>query len=257
MTASALAMTACSGAEAGPAVAAVQAANEDPAEAAHFGLLREALDKVALRPDQKTEVDQMVAAAKGRHDAVRAAQVALRGALADQVLAGKIDRAALKPQIDAVLAAIDKSRPDDRAALIRLHDLLDKNQRDQLVSAVESSFGARMQDHKGRGLQQWAADLNLTDQQRDQIRAAMRDQFHQDGESPRQHWRDAHEQGRRLLQSFREDKFTLDGAAPLGRDRVEHGIDRMLDLANVAVPILKPEQRAVAAQKIRAQGMGR
>src|SRR5689334_7954453 len=178
LTASALAMAACSsGAEAGPAAAAVQAANEDPT-GAHLGLIREALDKVTLRPDQKTEVDQLVAAAKARHEPVRAAHLALRNALADQVLAGKVDRAALKPQIDALLDAVDKTRSDDRAALVRLHDLLDKGQRDQLVSAVESSFHARMQDHKGRGPQQWAADLNLTDQQREQIRAAMKDQFH-------------------------------------------------------------------------------
>ena len=44
MTASALAITACSGAEAGPAVAAAQAVNDDPAGMAHLGLIREALE---------------------------------------------------------------------------------------------------------------------------------------------------------------------------------------------------------------------
>jgi len=251
-------MVACSsGAEAGPAAAAAQAANEDVAGLPHLGMLREALDKVTLRPDQKTEVDQLVAAAKARHEPIRAAHTVLREKLAEQIVAGKIDRAALKPQIDALLDAVDKSRPDDRAALVRLHDLLDKGQRDQLVSAVESSFRGRMQEHKGQGPRQWAADLNLSDQQRDQIRAAMRDQFHRegDGDGAREHWRARHEQGRRLLQSFREDKFTLDGTAIPGRDRMEHGIDRMIDLANVAVPILRPEQRAIAAQKIKTAPM--
>lgn len=256
LMAGALAASACSsGAEAGPAAASAQAANEDPA-LAHLGLIREALDKVTLRPDQKTEVEQLMTAAEGRHAAVRAAHAALRSAVADQIVAGKVDRAALQPEVDALLAAIDKSRPDDRAALVRLHDLLDKGQREQLVGAVESSLRSRMQAHKGRGPHQWAADLNLTDQQRDQIHTAMRDQFHRDGEG-REHWRAAHEQGRRLLQSFREDKFTLDGTAALGRDRIEHGIDRMIELANVAVPILRPEQRAIAAQKIRTEGLKR
>jgi Spy/CpxP family protein refolding chaperone len=250
----ALAMTACSGAEAGQAAVAAPSASEDQA-GSHLGLIREALDKVALRPDQKTEVDQLVAAAKARHESVRAAHVVLRGTVADQVLAGKVDRAALKPQIDALLDAVDKSRPDDRAAVVRLHDLLDKGQRDQLVSAVESSFRARMQDHKRGGPHQWAADLNLSDQQRDQIRAAMRDQFNRDGDGAREHWRGAHEQGRRLLQSFREDKFTLDGTTMPGRERMERGIDRMIELANAAVPILRPEQRAIAAQKIRTEPM--
>jgi Spy/CpxP family protein refolding chaperone len=250
-------MVACSsGAEAGPAVAAAQAGNEDVGGLPHLGMLRDALDKVALRPEQKTEVDQLVAAAKARHEPIRAAHTALRDKLAEQIVAGKIDRAALKPQIDAVLDAVDKSRADDRAAIVRLHDLLDKGQRDQLVSAIESSFRARMHDHKGQGPRQWAADLNLSDQQRDQIRSAMRDQFHRDGEGGREQWRAAHEQGRRLLQSFREDKFTLDGSAMPGRDRMEHGIDRMIELASVAVPILRPEQRAIAAQKIKTAPMG-
>jgi Spy/CpxP family protein refolding chaperone len=252
LMAGALAVSACSGAEAGPAAASARAANEDPA-LAHLGLIRDALDKVTLQPEQKTEIAQLMTAAEARHESIRAAHAALRSRVADQIVAGKVDRAALTPQIDALLAAIDKSRPDDRAALVRLHDLLDKGQREQLVSTVESSFRSRMQAHKGHGPHQWAVDLNLTDQQRDQIRAAMRDQFHKDGEGGREHWRAAHEQGRRLLQSFREDKFSLDGTAALGRDR----IDRMIDLASVAVPVLQPEQRAIAAQKIRTEELKR
>jgi Spy/CpxP family protein refolding chaperone len=258
VTAGALALGACSGAEAGQgAASSAQAANEDPAGFAQLGLIREALDKVALRPDQKTEIEQMMAAAEARHEPVRAAHVALRSAIADQVVAGKVDRGALRPQIDSLLVAIDRARPDDRAALVRLHDLLDKGQREQLVGAVESSFRGRMKDRKGHGPHQWAADLNLSDQQRDQIRAAMRDQFHKGGDGAREHWRAAHEEGRRLLHSFREDKFTLDGTVVFGRDRIEHGIDRMIELANTAVPILRPEQRAIAAQKLRTEGMKR
>jgi Spy/CpxP family protein refolding chaperone len=257
LTSSVLIISACSGAEAGQATAAAQSTNGDPAGFAHLGLIREALDKVALRPEQKVEVDQLVTAALGRHESVRSAHADLRAAVADQVHAGKVDRAALKPQIDALLAAIDKSRPDDRAALVRLHDLLDKSQREQLVGAIESTVRARMSGHKGHSLQKWAADLNLSDEQRDQIRAALRDRFHRDGDGAREHWRNAHEQGRRLLQSFREDKFSLDGTVTLGHDRMEHGIDRMIDLANVAVPLLRPDQRATAAQKIRAEGLKR
>ena len=252
----ALSLSACSsGAEAGPAVAAAQGVSEDPTEVAHFGLLREALDKVSLRADQKAQIDQLAAAAKARHEGVRAAHAALRGAIADQILAGKIDRAALKPQIDALLASVDQTRPDDRQALVQLHDLLDAKQRGELVDAVESSFKSRMQEHHGRGgPQKWAADLNLTGAQREQIKAAVHDQFQQNGGAMREQWRGAHEQGRRLLQSFREEKFTLDGAAPLfGRDKIEHGVDRMLDLATVALPILTPEQRAIAAQKVRTE----
>jgi Spy/CpxP family protein refolding chaperone len=252
LLASSLSVAACSGAEAGPAASAGQPASADPVEGAELGLVREALEKVALRPDQKAEVERLTAAAKVRHEAVHAARVALRNAIADQVLAGKIDRAALKPQIDALLAAIDAARPDDRAAIVRLHDLLDSSQRGELVATIESSFRAKREARKGHGgPRQWAADLNLTDAQRDQLRAVLREQFHHEGDGPRQ-WQAGHEEGRRLLQSFREEKFALDGRASMfGRDRIEHGTERMLGLAEAALPILKPEQRAIAAQKIR------
>jgi Spy/CpxP family protein refolding chaperone len=259
-----MALGACSsGAEAGPAAtAAQQGVTHDSSELAPIGVIRDALDKVSLRPEQKAEIEQMTASATSRHQAVRAAHEALRAAIADQVLAGKIDRAALKPQIDALVAAIDNARPDDRAALVRLHDLLDKQQRDELVRNVESSFRTKMQDHRGghAGPHEWAADLNLTDAQRDQLRAVMKDQFHRAGAERRgegrERWRAMHEQGRRVLQSFREDKFSLDGAAPpFGRDKIEQHLARMLDVAEAALPILKPEQRAIAAQKIRTLPM--
>lgn len=252
LLASSLSVAACSGAEAGPAVSAGQAASDDPSSAAHLGLVREALDKVALRPDQKAEVEKLTQAAKARHEAVRTAHVDLRNAIADQVLAGRIDRAALKPKTDAVLAAIDAARPEDRAAIVRLHDVLDAGQRSELVSSIEDSFRARREARKGHGgPRQWAADLNLTDAQRDQLRAVLGEQFHREG-AGLQKWQAAHEEGRRLLHSFREEKFALDGQAKVfGSDRIERGIDRMLGLAEAALPILKPEQRAIAAQKIR------
>jgi Spy/CpxP family protein refolding chaperone len=255
--AGALALTACASSTEGEAAAAAQAGvNQDPPEVAHMNFVREALTKVSLRPDQQPIVDQLGKDAATRHEAIKTARGALRNAIADQVQAGKIDRAALKPQMDALLAAIDQSRPADRAAMVRLHDVLDKNQRNQFVDALEAQFhdhGA----HAGRpGLghaRQWASDLNLTDQQRDQIRTAVRGKFEGQREQMKEQWHAAREQGQKMLESFRQDQFTLDANSPqlFGRDKIAGGVGKMIDFAEAAVPTLTPEQRVIAAQKIR------
>ena len=142
---------------------------------------------------------------------------------------------------------------------MRLHDVLDKNQRGQFVDALQAQFHDRM--HGGRPgmahMRQWASDLNLTDQQRDQIRAAVKSKFEgqRDHEQMRDQWKATREQGHQMLESFRQDQFALDANSPeiFGRDKIARGVGKMIDFAEAAVPTLTPEQRAIAAQKFRTQ----
>jgi Spy/CpxP family protein refolding chaperone len=253
--AGALALTACGSAPEGEAAAAAQAGvTQDPPEVAHMSFVREALSKVTLRPDQQVVVDQLGKEADARHQTIKTARVTLRNAIADQVQAGKIDRAALKPQMDALLAAIEQSRPADRAAMVKLHDVLDKNQRNQFVDAIESQFQDRMHGaHPGMGhARQWATDLNLSDQQRDQIRGALHSKFEGQKDQMRLQFQQTREQGRQLLESFRQDQFAPDPNVQIfGRDKIAGGMNKMLDFAEAAVPLLTPEQRVTAAQKLR------
>src|SRR5438445_11919348 len=113
IAAGALCLAACGSADVeGPG--ALQAGLVDDApEALHLGLVREALGKVSLRADPKPLVEQLGRGAEMRHEPVRTARADLGGALADQVAAGKVDRALLKPAVDALLAAIEPSRSAD------------------------------------------------------------------------------------------------------------------------------------------------
>ena len=151
---------------------------QDPPEVAHWALLREALAKVSLRADQKADVDQLGQEARGAARARSRPRASPCAAPSPTKLqAGKIDRAALKPQIDALLAAIDQSRPADRAALVRLHDFA-RQEPAQASSSTRSklsfSRACTAAVPAWPHARQWAADLNLTDEQRDQIRAALR-----------------------------------------------------------------------------------
>lgn len=229
----------------------------------HFHLIKQALDKVALRPDQKAIVESLASEAKTRREPVKAARVALMNALADQVAAGKIDRAALKPAMDQVSAAIEQTRPQDRTAFVRLHDLLTPTQRNQFVDALEAQFQGGHQHHGDGGgggggfgrLRAWAEDLKLTSDQRDQIRSAMKAQFQGQHQAHREEWGKAREAGRALIESFRQEQFAIPDNAPGAADpaHAAERMERLLSIATIAVPVLTPEQRNVAAQKLRAQ----
>jgi len=250
-----LALSGCASSNEGQVVSAAQVGmDQDPPEVSHMNFIREALGKVALRPDQRPLIDQLGREAEARHEPIRKARLDLRGALADQVAAGKIDRALLKPQIDALIQAIEQSRAADRVALGRLHDILDKDQRNQFVDAIEEQFKQRKHDRHGmHQAKQWAADLNLSDEQRDQIRASMQARFQGQREAMKEQMHSMRERGKQMLDSFRQDQFTPD-ATVFGRDKIERGVSRMIDFAETALPVLTPEQRALAAQKIRTRG---
>jgi hypothetical protein len=257
--------TACASRAETEGVASAQGAAlaDESSEASHMNLIREALSKVTLRADQKTTIDQIAADAKARHAPIQQARLALASALADQVQAGTVDRTALQPKIDALMQAIQQERPAGIAALVRLHDLLDGTQRNQFVDALESqAHGEHHHPREGRGMEmrKWAADLNLTDAQRQQIHEAMKASFeaHDGGRGGgKEHWGEAHEGARKLFESFRQDQFAPDPNGPsLAGDMAEHRVDHIAAFVQTVVPILTPEQRAIAAQKIRSMHAG-
>jgi Spy/CpxP family protein refolding chaperone len=254
MVAAAVGVGACGSSTESDAAAAAQAGvTEDPPEVAHMRFVKEALATLSLRPDQKPIVEQLQREAQARHEPIHKARADLQAAIADQIASGKLDRAALKPQLDALVAAIEPSRAADRVALGRLHDVLDKDQRNQFVDSIEAHFKEGRHGRPGmHHAKQWASDLNLSDQQRDQIRAALQTRFQGQREAMKEQWRAVREQGHQMLESFRQDQFTPPAVA-FGRDKIERGVGKMIDFADAAVPILTPEQRAVAAQKIRTQ----
>jgi len=224
-----------------------------------LGLLTQALAKVSLRVEQKAEIDKMVSEAAVRHQAVAKARAALKNAVATQLESGSFNRAGLSTEVAALEAAVTQTAPADRAALVRLHGILDSAQRNQLVDAfqelrrsakAEGGFGKRGGHGKFFKAREWARDLSLTDEQVGTIRGAMRDKFQADHAGKgRDGWRRGGH--KKLIEAFRSDNFTLDeNAFPAVRHA--KGASRMLDVLEVAVPTLTPEQQKRAAEKLRA-----
>jgi hypothetical protein len=62
-------------------------------------------------------------------------------------------------------------------------------------------------------------------------------------------------QGRKGLEAFRTDKIDPNAVAPAmqggARERLAEGTGKMLGVAEKVLPILTPEQRKIAADKLR------
>src|ERR1700679_2159400 len=100
-------------------------------------------------------------------------------------------------------------------------------------------------------LAQWAADLGLSEDQRAQIKDAMKRRWQAEGhERTGDAGAAAQERGAKLMNAFKQDRFVMDEAAP-PLDVAEHAhkaSERMLGLAEASLGVLTPQQRALAAQ---------
>jgi len=217
-------------------------------------LFGEALGDVPLTAAQRAQIEQLANDAEARHAGVLAARKDLMTVLATQVQAGQIDRAALQPKLDALTAAMQKAQPGDRAAFEQLHAILDPQQRTEFVDAVKAHMGAHMGEmHDKHPMKQWAVDLQLSDDQKAHIESAMMDRMHAAGAAGGTHdWSQAKHQGQAMMAAFEQDRFVMNEVAP-PRDlqaQVTKMADHMLGLVEAALPVLTPQQRVIAAQKL-------
>jgi len=250
----------CSGAVSTEAAVATPeaATTRSPVAQSTHGPLKlagDALGDVPLTPSQRVAVEKLATDTEARHADAHAARRDLVLAVAAQVQAGQIDRAALQPKIDALVAGLQKAQPADRAAFEQLHAILTADQRTAFVDALQARIGERVGQVRDRHpLKQWAEDLGLTDEQRSQIKDAMKEQRKASaGGHEGALWAEAKEHGAKVMGAFKQERFVMDEVSPAmdvaakARKMSEH----MLGVAQVALPVLTPQQRAIAAQKLR------
>jgi Spy/CpxP family protein refolding chaperone len=221
---------------------------------ADIKIFTDALGDVPLAPPQRAEVEKLASDADGRHADITAARKALELALADQVDAGRIDHAALQRKIDALVAAVQRTQAPDRTAFEQLHTLLDPDQRVAFVNALESRIHERMGELRhGKRMREWAAALDLTEDQRGKIREMLEEQGEKN--HPLQAVKDGMQRGAKILGAFKTERFVFDEVAPAQdlRERVTGAVDRFLGLATQVLPVLTPEQRTAASQRLRSK----
>lgn len=218
-------------------------------------LAGDALGDVPLTASQRAAIEKLATDTEARHADTRAARKDLVLTVAAQIQAGQLDRAALQPKIDALVAGLQKAQPADRAAFEQLHALLTADQRTAFVDAVEARVGERIGHFLDKHpLKQWAIDLGLSDDQKSQIKDAMKQQWQagaQGHDGPP--WAEAKERGAKVMSAFKQDRFVLDEVAPAMdlAAKAQKMTDRILGVAQAALPVLTSQQRAIAAQKLR------
>jgi Spy/CpxP family protein refolding chaperone len=264
----AVAGAACGGSVENPQTSAT-ATTKAPIGAGTHGMVKtigDALGEVPLRTEQRTELEKLAQAAEARHAPMATGRKELFLTLADQIEKGAIDRAALDPKIERVAADAEKARTEDRAALTRLHAVLDAEQRGVFVDALEKQFKAKHGAHSMKDgmkgfahLKQLADDLKLTDEQKSQIHDALRDLHKEQAASHhgavhgwhRGEARAPHG-GKHGLEAFREDAWTADAMVRLDvKKATAEGTTRFVGATEKILPILTPEQRKIAADKLR------
>jgi Spy/CpxP family protein refolding chaperone len=222
------------------------------------GLLGAALKLDSLTPEQRGQIEQLVAAERTAGTNVRQADAQLLGVLAQQVESARVDTQAQAPAIAAERVASMNETQVDRAALLRLHAILTPAQRAQLVDAVEAHAGGRGGERQGGwkqghgprgagengGFERGGGKLQLSPEQRAQIKANL-------GPMPEKGEMKAKMQEKRAamhaaLESFRGDSFQ-----PAPMVHPEMRAEREVRRTNAMIPVLTPNQRATFADQLR------
>ncbi|MBX3214891.1 MAG: Spy/CpxP family protein refolding chaperone [Labilithrix sp.] len=217
-------------------------------------VFEKALADVELRPEQEEAVSKLKSEAKERRAPLREAKRGLMLAVADQIEKGKIDRCGLKDEIQKVASATADARPGDRAALEKLHSILDPDQRTRFVDALKKHWEEHKKSYEaGAMTDKLSRELDLTDEQKDKVRQIL------SGLKEIAEAEPAHEEHRakwsRILEAFKGEHFELDEVAP-SKDVAEKTTKRIeahLWAAEAVLPVLTDKQRGELADKLRSK----
>lgn len=209
-------------------------------------MLGDALSHVTLRPEQRALVDGIRKEAASKHAAVKKAKKALLEGLASQIGTGKFDRQAMQSAVDELMLKVMEEAKAQRSALDKLHALLDKNQRAQLATAIESRMGDGDDKHAAREEMRRLTDvLKLTPEQQKKIGAMIKDTDKDDGP----HGAKAKEREHKMLEAFKADKYDADKVLPMSavRSRMQTEVGHLFSIVQHLLPTMTSEQRNIAA----------
>ena len=227
---------------------------QNRATSAPGGMLEQALSQVQLKPEQRTRIEQIKASLLPSREATKMARQGLIEALAAEVQLGTVSEASLKAKVDLVADAVANERTQERAAMEKLHTILDKTQRATLASAMEAKLAAwHPSPAPANELRRMGHELSLTQAQHQQIATILRNQAKGDtATTPRQ----AKAIERRVLQAFKGESFSLDKVTPNdAHAKTEARTTRLIATAEKLIPVLTAPQRAVAATKLHERAI--
>jgi Spy/CpxP family protein refolding chaperone len=104
--------------------------------------LEETLDDLKATPEQRAQINQLKTGLVADFQALHDGHQSLLTSLSQQFSSDRLDAATLDANSDSLLKAHDQLRLDLRNAVVRVHDLLTPEQRQQVA--------AKLQEHSAR-----------------------------------------------------------------------------------------------------------
>jgi Spy/CpxP family protein refolding chaperone len=227
-----------------------------------LGLVVMSLKDLDLTADQQATIDKIRADLTTKMEPARAAGKDFAGTLADGVAAGKVDRAKVDASITKLVTEVTNTHDASMAALDQLHAALTPAQRAKLVDEVQGHWDkwkeahgrdeADDKEHRNGHLLALVRDLGLTADQAEKIKAGFHDKMKA---GPQDHaHKEVQDHLKAFATAFKADTFDakkLAGGKAASGHMARWGATRMARFAEVAAPVLTPEQRTKFAQLIR------
>jgi len=216
-------------------------------------LIAMSLDTLGLTPEQKPAVDQIRSVLHARMEPGRVAEQNLLGTLADGLAAGMLDPTKVDAAVAQLTSAAAMTYDASTDALNQLHSVLTPPQRAALVDKVEAHWSVwqRANTDEHEHLTQLTADLSLTSDQVDKIRASQAEAMRA---VPRFDPQEVTAHIRAFGDAFRAQTFdakALTTGGPATAHMVGWGAAHMAHFIESVGLVLTPEQRAELAQVLR------
>jgi Spy/CpxP family protein refolding chaperone len=216
-------------------------------------LIAMSLDTLGLSPEQKPAVEKIRSDLYARMEPARAAEQNLLGTLADGLAAGAFDATKVDAAVAQVTTAAASVHDASTDALNQLHGVLTPPQRAALVDKLEAHWSVwqKANTDDGDHLTQLTADLALTPDQADKIRASQAEAMKA---QPRFDPAEVAAHVRALGDAFRAPTFdakALTTGSPATAHMAGWGAAHMARFVESVSPVLTPEQRGALAQILR------
>jgi len=225
------------------------------------GIYGQALKLGSLRDDQRQAIEQIKVAMKGPRQAAKTARGEYAAVLAAQIQSGGVNPAILQLKASQVVTTAMAESVAAKAGLAKLHDVLDKSQREELANGIEARMDRHGQGAQGRphaggqgkrhgGAGKLAKELSLSDAQKEQVKDILKEE-HQAHKNP-QGRANAKAQHKAMLESFKQDSFTPSMDASAAGTRAKERVMVYTETVQKIVPILTAEQKVTFAEKMKA-----
>jgi Spy/CpxP family protein refolding chaperone len=216
-------------------------------------VLMDALGQLDLRPEQRRQLDVTHSEIMEKMATMTAQHAGLAQTFGTAIRSGAVDTEQLRSSFSAFIRSAAEMKPVFIKSLNQGHKVLDPAQRAKLVQILKAHHEKRAKGCKGHEhFKRLGAKIGITDQQRQQLRqlvlANMTADERAEMEQRRTTWRERH---LAALEAFKGDGFDAAKLPAFNRpprDRLR--AERVVRLLNLALPMLKSEQRVNLAKSI-------